>query len=413
YRNKVTIEYIKLKEPENDDYATRDPTNYAQLLGAISISRHLDRTTYLYETFKDKFDTIHYVTALTKLPGLVHYRGADLVMRDGVQWSEGVKPFWQKPNAQPRKHLLPKAQGLLSKLEEQFPPHLNNLFPRQTANLIWAYGQLKRKQVVAACPFLGDFLLSLRRDNFLALDKHATGADYAQIVKGLANLQTAGSPADEDTRALIEDFVDQLTQEMLLRRGHARLLDAREAQSILWGLGKLNRRKNTAIIDVLCDVVLAGVNSLTPTALAGAFSALAKLGHSSRTDVFEAMAKGYHLQTTLMSPQDVSLTVCACADLGFRDDNLLKICGLKAADMLGEFSNASLAWLMAGFGRLGYNHEAFFSAVNKSVLAEPVVEVEPGFAWRVLSAYAGSGRKDSESLKVCGRITEAFLAKLY
>mmetsp|Transcript_33738 Transcript_33738/g.60909 ORF Transcript_33738/g.60909 Transcript_33738/m.60909 type:complete len:532 (-) Transcript_33738:431-2026(-) len=425
-RNKTTIEYISMTEPQQDDYKNTDPANFPQLLAAIRQSENLDRVKDLMDKFATRFDTPHYVAAILAVAKRTHLRGTDIVQRENVDWSETTKPFWQRPNARPRQNLVQKSKSLIARIEEQFPPHLNNLYPRQVAHVIYSYGILKRRGIVDGCPFLGDLILAISHDNFRSMDLNGIGADYSQIFKGLANLHAAGSPADADTRRLIEDVAHSLSDEMLLKRGHIRKLDAREVQTILWSYGRIFGKNSfgasersaengakKAVVDLLCDAMLSsGVTTLAPSAYAGAFWALAQLNHASRKDLLAAMARGYSLQTTLLSPLDVNMTLCSCAELNFRDENLFHLCAAKAAELLPEFTNTGLAYMMAAIGELKYNHNGFFTALNKSILDEPVVEIDPDHAWRALKCYRGAGRKDEQSLKVCGRLVEAVLRKV-
>jgi hypothetical protein len=70
---KISMEYQALPEPRQDTYTT-EPTNYAQLLGALRYSANVARVAHLVDTYSHRFDGVHVAAALTRLPKLAKYR---------------------------------------------------------------------------------------------------------------------------------------------------------------------------------------------------------------------------------------------------------------------------------------------------------------------------------------------------
>lgn len=62
-----------MREAATDDYSS-EPTNYVQLLGALSHAASMDRLQHLIAAYGDKFDGVHVAAALTRLPKLAVYK---------------------------------------------------------------------------------------------------------------------------------------------------------------------------------------------------------------------------------------------------------------------------------------------------------------------------------------------------
>jgi hypothetical protein len=144
------------------------PTNYIGLLSAIRSAGSLDQleTLCTSEQTAPFFDTVHFSAALSRLPKLMRFRSKDLDKTDVVltsslsppesHISQGLHPRSEAgpltlaPGSAPRPGYSQRASALtfhlLSSLtrtqRHQKPGVRSPIFPRQSANCIWALGTL-------------------------------------------------------------------------------------------------------------------------------------------------------------------------------------------------------------------------------------------------------------------------------
>ncbi|MEW5296793.1 MAG: hypothetical protein WDW36_000047 [Sanguina aurantia] len=392
--NRPTITYVPLPESPHDQYDS-PPTNYIQLIGALSKAKDLAKLQKLVDEYQDKFEAVHVCAAIAKLPKLIYYRSGDIVDRSDsvVAPIHGVPRFVPVHGARVRDNHVVLGAALAAQLDAMLPKFVGACYPRQVANMVWAFGELAKKGVLAQPSSLPHLLLQIKKGNYQQLDIHGTGVDLAQLLKGLGHLQT-----QRDDPGLISALAS-------FTRRHSNKLGPRDVPMVAWGFAKLGHREHT-LYQALSEAATRHSLSLAPHSIAIMFWALSRAGYTDAA-LFGRLAAGLRAQLVLVVPQDIAMVTHAAARLGYVDKGLMDMLARKAVRVLDRFEDIGIANTLEAYTRLGLKQPALFAAVANNILAEDKVQASASVLSKVLFSYA-AGTHDPAILELFQRLLAAF-----
>jgi hypothetical protein len=289
--NAPKVRYVPVPEPSDSKFAA-EPSTYLQLLAAIRTAPSLQRLEHLLVTYGDRLDAVHVAAAVVRLPRLIKFRPEDLVdrSRDVVVPGPGLPRVRRKHGSQPRATHQELAAAIAGRIDALLPAHTSRFMPRQVACSVWAFGELQRLGVVQGMGSLPALLAAVESNDLAALRDHGHGADYAQLLQGLAKL---GRPS------VAEPFLAKLLPLVQSQLGS---LQQRELHMVAWALAALNEATPQRMQGVADELMRTGTAFLLPASCAAVFWAFAR-ARVSRPDLFNSLAGSIMGQAVLLAPQ--------------------------------------------------------------------------------------------------------------
>ncbi|GAX78573.1 hypothetical protein CEUSTIGMA_g6013.t1 [Chlamydomonas eustigma] len=457
FASKVKIEYVTIHQPLLDPCLT-EPTNYLQLMSALRQAPNAKRIEELMKPeMLARYDSIHVAAALCRLPKVLEYREKDMVKTDVVMPEGcGVLSRNPRPGSELRLSNRQKAQSLSRTLCMLIPSFPSERFQvRQAANCIWALGTLHKKGVkvvdsermerrlldkmniggskaggvllpgmemkgdMALKDMISDLVQRMVNSNmslafvnayasllrviaakdFKGLHKHALPCEVAQLLKGMAMLPRSCQQYDVVTELMM----------YVAKRGDS--FEARELGTAAWAIAALSdARENNglrgleaagAALYTLARCCIKRKEEFLPSAIATVMWSFAACRRErqlvpaeSIQEMCGALVEGIEPQLVLLKPQDIAMLTWACAELKYKNQELMQLMIRKAVQLLESFTPFEMSQTLLATAR--NKHPASSSARLFMAVTESVPrEVDPSLGLRVVSdtmlAFAQSG----------------------